>query len=213
MTGRALFNEVFIDEARAADANIIGGLNNGWAVANTTLMFERASLGSAGRQPASAVPGPKGRVLDRPAGDFATRPPSDGGVPGLGSDLWWRLVEMARKNGRIETDVLRDDLIRLWSVIEINRLSIQRAKDPNQRTGAEPNIGKLVIGPDGMLSGRSDAQSGGMVGAVALFSPGPSIYGGTDEIQRNIIGERILGLPKEPGPDKNTPFKDLPKNS
>ena len=227
MTGRALFNEVFIDEARAADADIIGGLNNGWAVGNTTLMFERASLGSAGRQPASAVPGPKGRALDRPASEFATKQPSDGGVPGLGNDLWWRYVELARKNGRIDDPVLRDDLVRLWSLIEINRASIQRAKDPNQRTGAEPNIGKLVmselfrsfrevglsvIGPDGMLTGRSDAQSGGMVGEIALFSPGPSIYGGTDEIQRNIIGERILGLPKEPGPDKDTPFRDLAKN-
>ena len=227
MTGRALFNEVFIDEARAADADIIGGQSNGWAVANTTLMFERASLGSAGRQPATAVPGPKGWALERPASEFASKRPSDGGVPGLGNDLWWRYVEMARKNGRIDDAVLRDDLVRLWSLIEINRASIQRAKDPNQRTGAEPNIGKLVmselfrsfrevglsvIGPDGMLTGRSDGQSGGMVGEIALFSPGPSIYGGTDEIQRNIIGERVLGLPKEPGPDKNTPFKDLPKN-
>ncbi|HYZ97440.1 MAG TPA: acyl-CoA dehydrogenase, partial [Acidimicrobiales bacterium] len=47
---------------------------------------------------------------------------------------------------------------------------------------------------------------------MALFAQGPSIYGGTDQVQRNIIGERVLGLPKEPGFDKNTPFKDLPRN-
>jgi alkylation response protein AidB-like acyl-CoA dehydrogenase len=227
MTGRALFNEVFIDEARAGDMNVIGGLDNGWAVANTTLMVERASLGSAGRQPASAVPGAKGKALERPAGYFASKPPSEGGVPGLGSDLWWRFVELAGKNGRISDPVLRDDLMRLFSLIEINRTSIQRAKDPRQRTGAEPNIGKLtmselfrrfrevglsVIGADGMLTGASEAQTGGMVAELALFSPGPSIYGGTDQVQRNIIGERVLGLPKEPGPDKTTPFRDLPKN-
>lgn len=227
MTGRSLFNEVFIDEARAADADIIGGLDNGWAAANTTLMFERASLGSSGRQPASAVPGPKGRALGRPARDFSRKLASDGGVPGLGIDLWWNLVELARKNGRIDDPVLRDQLMRLYSLIEINRASIQRWKSASQRTGAEPNIGKLtmsdlfrsfreaglsVIGADGMLSGSSDAQSAGMIGELALFSPGPSIYGGTDQVQRNIIGERVLGLPREPGPDKDTPFRELPKN-
>ena len=117
--------------------------------------------------------------------------------------------------------------MKLWSTIEVNRLSIQRAKDPKQRTGAEPNIGKLVmsdlfrtfrevglsvIGADGMLTGESDTQTGGAVSEIAMFSPGPSIYGGTDQIQRNIIGERVLGLPREPGPGKDTPFSDLPKN-
>ena len=107
-------------------------------------------------------------------------------------------------------------------------MSTLRAKDPNQRTGAEPNIGKLnmsemfrqfrevgltVLGADGMLTGESDTTSHGSVAELALFSPGPSIYGGTDEIQRNIIGERVLGLPREPGPEKGTPFKDLVKNA
>ncbi len=227
MTGRALFNEVFIDEARVPDANIIGGLNNGWAVANTTLMFERASLGSAGRKPRTATPGGKGRALGRPVSDFATQERTEGGVPALGPGLWQHIVELATKAGRNTDPVLRQELVKLWSLIEINRLGTLRAKDPNQRTGAEPNIGKLhmsemfrqfrevglsVIGADGMLRGADDAASGGAIGEITLFSPGPSIYGGTDQVQRNIIGERILGLPREPGYDKNTPFRDLPKN-
>ncbi|MDG2025894.1 MAG: acyl-CoA dehydrogenase family protein [Acidimicrobiales bacterium] len=227
MTGRAMFNEVFIDEARVLDVNMIGGLNNGWAVANSTLMFERASLGSAGKKPKTATPGKKGKALQRAVTDFAKKERTEGGVPALGPGLWQRYVDLATKSGKIEDPVFRQDLMKLYSLIEINRLGTLRAKDPNQRTGAEANIGKLhmsdmfrsfrdvgcsVLGADAMLSGKSEPTTGGSVAELTLFSPGPSIYGGTDQIQRNIIGERILGLPREPGPDKNTAFKDLPKN-
>jgi len=227
MTGRALFNEVFIDEARVPHANIIGEENMGWSVANTTLMFERASLGSAGKSPASAAGSGVRSVRNEPVTKFNRRTAGEGGVPPLGIGLWQYLVNAAEKSGRNTDPVLRQELVKLWSTIEVNRLSIQRAKDPKQRTGAEPNIGKLVmsdlfrtfrevglsvIGADGMLTGESDTQSGGAVSEIAMFSPGPSIYGGTDQIQRNIIGERVLGLPREPGPGKDTPFSDLPKN-
>ena len=190
--------------------------------------MERASLGSSGRKPPEAIPGPKGGVLSRRAGDFVGGSGSAaGGVPSLGIDLWWRLVGMARDNGRIGGRVLRDDLMRLYGLIEINRLSIQRAKAGGSGSAAAPNIAKLtmsqlsrsfrdiglrVIGADGMLTGGSDAQSGGQLSDLALFSPAPSIYGGTDQVQRNIIGERVLGLPKEPGPSRDTPFNQLPKN-
>ena len=229
MTGRALFNEVFIDEARVADSALIGGLNNGWRVANTTLMVERASLGSSGRKPPEPIPGPKGGILNRRAGDFiaGTSGAATDSVPSLGIDMWWWLVGLARKNGAIASRVLRDDLMRLYGLIEINRLLIQRAKAGGSASAATPNIAKLtmselsrsfrdiglrLIGADGMLMGDSDAQSGGHLAEVALFSPAPSIYGGTDQVQRNIIGERVLGLPKEPGPARETPFSQLPKN-
>ncbi|MYB02961.1 MAG: acyl-CoA dehydrogenase [Acidimicrobiaceae bacterium] len=228
MTGRALFNEVFIDEARVAGSALIGGLNNGWRVGNTTLMVERASLGSSGRKPPELIPGPKGGVLDARVGDFVDRSGAAAmsGVPPLGVDMWWWLVDLARKNGSVTSKVLRDDLVRLYGLIEINRLSIQRAKGGSS-SAAAPNIAKLtmselnrsfrdigmrVVGADGMLMGESDGQSGGHIAELALFSPAPSIYGGTDQVQRNIIGERVLGLPREPGPARDTPFSQLPKN-
>jgi alkylation response protein AidB-like acyl-CoA dehydrogenase len=116
--------------------------------------------------------------------------------------------------------------MKLHSLVEVNRLNMLRAKSGTGRTGGEGNIGKLmmselyrrfrevgnmVIGADGMLDG-SEIGDSGWIHEATIFSPAPSIYGGTDQVQRNIIGERVLGLPKEPGPAKETPFIDLPKN-
>ena len=85
------------------------------------------------------------------------------------------------------------------------------------------DLGLEIAGGYGMLHGydteqrKSLDEATGMpflsgITEMALFAQGPPIYGGTDQVQRNIIGERVLGLPKEPGFDKNTPFKELPKN-
>ena len=72
-------------------------------------------------------------------------------------------------------------------------------------------VGNMIIGADAMPT-ASEVNQGGWIHEVTIFSPAPAIYGGTDQVQRNIIGERVLGLPKEPGHPKETPFVDLPKN-
>ena len=243
MTGRALFNEVFLTDARVADSDIVGGLNNGWAVTNTTLMFERAGLGSGGHGAAGlATPGSVFGDLDKRAGDFV-KPRTDGGGDAVGmlSGGYKVIVELAKGNGAIENPSIRQALIKLHTLNELgrfNNLRLKAAKAAGQDIPGLPNISKLsmseivrqtrdvglaVVGPYGTLHAYDradrpalDAATGNpflpMVTEVALFAQGPPIYGGTDQVQRNIIGERVLGLPKEPGDLKNVPFKDLPKN-
>ncbi len=172
MTGRAMFNEVFIDGARVPDSDIVGGLNNGWAVANTTLAAERSGLGGGG----------------------------SGGTGGA--------------------------FPRLYSLSHIAGYSALRARTGHAFAGA-PNLAKLmmseilrahreagtlILGAGAMLVGPG-SQSGGLVQEQILFSPGPMIYGGSDQIQKNIVGERALGLPREPDPYKGLPFREVPRNT
>jgi len=223
MTGRALFNEVFLDGARVRDDDIIGGVNNGWAAANTTLMAERAGLGTGGSGAAgNAFPGPIANQLADRAGDHVGQVRT-GGTGGGGLVAAQRLTKLAQELGRDTDPTIRQKLAQLYTLQQLGRYSALRAKSPSQRTGGEPNIAKLmmsnllrlqrevgneIIGAHGMVTG-TDTPGKGFVQEVTLFSPGPSIYGGTDQVQRNILGERVLGLPKEPGPDKDTPFREL----
>ncbi len=226
MTGRAMFTEVFMSDARVHNDAIIGDKSNGWRVANTTLMFERSHLGS-GRVPvASAGAGSVMGHLGRRAGEFTGRKGGELGIPPVGQALLERLIELSKKLGRSDDPVLRQNLMRLHTLVTVNSYNMLRAKAGQARTGGEANLGKLmvselyrqfrevgnqVIGAETMLvDSETDA---GWVQEMTLFSPAPAIYGGTDQVQRNIIGERVLGLPKEPGPGKETPFKDLPRNS
>ena len=223
MTGRALFNEVFIDGARARDDDIIGGLNNGWAAANTTLMAERTGLGTGGSGGAgNAFPGPIAGQSGNRVGDHVGQVRT-GGTGGGGAASGARMIKLAQELGKSDDPNIRQKLARLYTLQQLGRYSTLRAKTPSQRTGAEPNIAKLmmsdllrlqrevgneIIGAWGMVMG-TDTPGQGTVQELTLFSPGPSIYGGTDQVQRNIIGERVLGLPKEPGPAKDTPFREL----
>jgi alkylation response protein AidB-like acyl-CoA dehydrogenase len=250
MTGRALFNEVFLTEARVPADALIGGLNNGWAVANTTLANERAGLGAGGGGAAAsaAIPGTVMGHLERRAGDFAPKASrggkgrrSGGGPGAMFGAAEQMLIGLAHGNGTAADPTIRQDLVRLHTLNEIARftnLRMKAAKEAGKAPGPEANTAKLsmsrivrmsrdlglrILGAQGTLHAYDDDARAALVEAIgnplapavtelALFSPGPSIYGGTDEIQRNIIGERVLGLPKEPNNDKTTPFRDLPRN-
>ena len=249
MTGHALFNEVFMSDARVPSSAIIGGRNNGWAVANTTLANERAGLGTGGGSggAGAASPGTVVGHLDQRVGDFVTprqkkRRATSGAGPSSGGGAARLLIDLAKGNGSIADATIRQDLMRLHTLGEIGRfnaLRVKAAKKAGRDLPGMANISKLsmsdtmrlsrdvglrIVGAQGMLHAYTDDQRPaidaatgnpflGAVTSIALWAQGPPIYGGTDQIQRNIIGERVLGLPKEPNNDKTMPFADLPKNA
>jgi alkylation response protein AidB-like acyl-CoA dehydrogenase len=261
MTGHSLFNEVFITDARVADSALIGGLNNGWAAANTTLMNERAGLGSGGGNAAGggmAQPGTVMGVLPRRVGDLVAAVPAAGAKNGKkGKDKKTEqptgalgamrggaglLISLAKSRGVNHDAGIRQDLARLHTLGELGRfngLRVKAAKEQGRDIPGMPNVAKLsmsqivrltrdlglrIAGASGMLhaydgdekaslrQATGDPFAGGIT-EMALFAQAPPIYGGTDQIQRNIIGERVLGLPKEPNNDRVTPFAQLPKNA
>jgi alkylation response protein AidB-like acyl-CoA dehydrogenase len=221
MTGEALFNEVFIDGAICDDANLIGGEGNGWAVTQTTLHFERTGIGAGGAHAGFPAPGNKGGMLGRVAGD-AAHDEEPGGVKTIAVP---DLLDLARTTGRQSEPLLRQKLAELATLVEVGRWNALRGKAEAARGGGQAvaSIGKLLqtkimklsseigvdtLGAHGLLAGP-DAPDGGGFAAAFLFAPASSIYGGTDQIQRNIAGERSLGLPREPLPHKGEPFEDV----
>ncbi|MED5172708.1 MAG: acyl-CoA dehydrogenase family protein [Actinomycetota bacterium] len=226
MTGRSLFNEVFIDEARVSHHDLIGELNDGWRVANTTLMVERAGIGGGhGLAYAAAHPGSIAGHLERPAGSFVGKRLALA-AGGVGPGTLQLLRELAEDRGKLKDGRVRQDLARLHTELELMRMNSQRTRQKSQQTGGEGNLAKIlmtsalhrtreiagsILGPEMTLWGE-ESVTDGVLQEMAVFSPAPSIYGGTDEVQRNIIGERVLGLPKEPGPNKDTPFTELLHN-
>lgn len=225
MTGRAIFNEVFIDDARVDANNLIGDDGNGWRVASDTLMFERMSLGANPVPLNSCTPGSIANNLEKRAGDMATRlRTGEDGIPQPNLGYWKRLVDEATARGLMDDPVLRNQFVRFWELANVNRFTALRGRSKGASM-ASPNISKLmmselyragrelgvaVYGMEATLAGSEGLES--LVQEMVMFSPGPAIYGGTDQVQRNIIGERGLGLPREPGPSKDTPFRELPKN-
>ena len=225
MTGRAIFNEVFSDNARVPAHDLIGEEGAGWNVAKDTLMFERMSLGANPVPLNSCSPGSVADNFELRAGDVAQRKRSgEAGIAQPNMAYWQRLVDEAASRGLLSDPIVRNRFVRFYELAQVNRFTALRGRTPGA-SSASPNISKLmmselfrearelgvaVVGMDATLLDDEGVEA--FVQEMVMFSPGPAIYGGTDEVQRNIIGERGLGLAREPGPEKETPFSELPKN-
>jgi len=236
ITGQAHFCEVFFTDARVHNDAIIGGLNEGWGATLTTLANERVGLGGGGGGSFGAsAPGGRqqAKAREQSLGEFvenAKKNPSPfmmggggRGRRGGGGDM---MVELAKGSGRHKDPIIRQHLAELYTLNKLsgwNGLRAKAAVAAGSRPGPEASIGKLMIskitrasrdlgmeilGASGMLAGQ-DAPLNGMITMQFLGSPAPSIYGGTDEVQKNIVGERVLGLPKEPDVSRDVPFKEL----
>jgi len=201
ITGEAEFNEVYFTDARVPHANLIGDVGDGWRVALTTLMNERVSIG--------------------------------GGVPLRGEGAISCAVDMWKERGGDE--VQRDQLMRLWIDAEVARLTNARARD-NRRVGTpgpEGSTAKLayaeinkriyefaveLMGAEGMLYDSYEMTRPEVFRVIRdprkgfLRARGNSIEGGTSEIMKSILGERVLGLPGEPRVDKDLPWSEVPRS-
>ena len=224
MNGRSSFNEVFIDEARVPHANLVGELHGGWAVARTTLSHER---GLAAGLFGSLPPAGGGRTREEAAAEASAYLKTYEWYPQRAgrADL---VAPLAQRLGRSRDPVLRQEMAALHALQRAAQLTAQRATVQRRagRPGPEGSLGKLhgsgiaraaaaahtnVAGAHAMLDGPESLE-GGIVAEVLVSVPGQSIAGGTDEIQHDIIGERVLGLPKEPSVDADIPFRDVRSN-
>lgn len=193
---------MYITDARIPDAHRLGAVGDGWRVAMTTLMNERSALGGSGNRRGS------GTIADAVA-LWASRP-----------DL--------------HTPVMRDRLTRLWLRAEAQRLTAERSRATATvgGPGPEASIGKLVgaelnqeiyqfcmdlLGPEGVLYHSYDMDGGsgddwrGPIQQRYLRSRANTIEGGTSEVMRNILGERVLGLPGDLRADAGMPWKEIPR--
>ena len=225
MNGHASFNQVFFTDAVVPPENLVSEVGNGWNIAMTTLAHERRGADALRRW--GKVSDLEGRIYAEERAEVATvmepykwYPQRAGRV-----DL---VLPRALETGRIREPAVRQEMAKLLMLSRAAEITAQRARAAQEQgrpQGPEGSLGKLVSshvarqaakvhtaisGAHSMLAG-GDSPLDGVIAEILLSVPATSIAGGTDEIQRNIISERVLGMAKEPRMDGG-PFRDVPKN-
>ncbi|MCZ6642167.1 MAG: acyl-CoA dehydrogenase family protein [Gammaproteobacteria bacterium] len=225
MNGHASFNQVFFTDAKIPPDHLVSTEGNGWQVAMTTLAHERR--GAVGLRGASHGGPREGNIYDEERAEIETvmepykwYPQRAGRV-----DL---IVERAKATGTITDPHIRQEIAKLLILAKSAEWTARRARAAQQQgkpQGPEGSLGKLassniaracahvhtlITKTDVMLTGQ-ESPLGGTIAEILVSVPATSIAGGTDEIQRNIISERVLGMPKEPRFDTG-PFRDVPRN-
>jgi alkylation response protein AidB-like acyl-CoA dehydrogenase len=215
------------------------GLGAGGGGAGVSLVTPGSVAGQLGLRAGDHAPKPASQRRRASGSDGADRPRPDSSSKAPSAAAM--LIGYAQGNGTSTDPTVRQDLVQLHILGELGRLNGARLKAVRAAggdIGGMANISKLsmsnivrlqrdlglrIAGPSGMLHAYDDEQSAAlnaatgnpflaMITGSALYAQAPPIYGGTDQIQRNIIGERVLGLPKDPGADPSTPFSQLPRN-
>ncbi|UXA20094.1 acyl-CoA dehydrogenase family protein [Mycobacterium sp. SMC-4] len=203
ITGEAEFNEVFLDGARVPDAHRVGEVNDGWRVSASTLSSERQMVSGSG----------------------------SGGMGRLGGSSAERLITLAQETGRWSDPTVRNKVMHLWAQEKIRgwtNARVRAALSAGQSPGAASSIGKVH---QATLNQQTQNLMVDLLGTAALAweptedtdhlprevqgwmrSLANSTEGGTTDINKNILGERVLGLPKEPDPWKGKPWKDIPRS-
>ena len=183
MTGDAVFNEIFLDDAVVDDADLIGGEGNGWAVTQTTLHFERTGIGAGGSHAGFPEPGRRGGMRGRRAGDAALDEPPDAKLT-LG---YHDVVELAQKLGRNGDPLVRQQLARLYAFSETGLWNAQRGKAEAQRGGGQS------VASIGKLSQTAHREARCRPGHRDRRSPGHALGGGGGGRRRREQGHGLLG--------------------
>ena len=199
INGSSHFNEIYLTDVRVGHDCLVGGEGNGWNVAVAMLMYERVAIGAGGSG-----------AMSRSMGSA-------------------KLITEARQRGRDDDPVVRDAIADLYIRERIQKfigMRIRQAVESGKAPGPEGSIAKLnaailsrrasdvaieLAGPSGQAWNAKDEDADEWASAV-ISAPAMAIAGGTNEVQRNIIGERVLGLPKEPDPFKGQPWEEVPRS-